>query len=190
MEEKELNRTQRTVKPKKRKKKNCVQLCFSRSCHLVSPEGIQGVFKYLQLVLLPFYRSCRFTECREAVPLTRKFQHAFGNVSFCLESRGKLLWGFEQESALGLPACTLETVLHRQSDHILKCDNADIQDCIFRFNLSCQARGLYFTLPQKWKRVAKKQKKTSATRLYRWTFGQFAFYWAFFFFFPSLSMNI
>ena len=122
------------------------------------------------------------SECREAVLLTRKFQHAFGNFSFCLESRGKLLWGFEQESVLGLPACTLETVLHRQSDHILKCDNTDIQDYIFRLNLSCRARGLYFTLPQKWKRVAKKQKKTSATGFYLWTFGQFAFYWAFFFF--------
>lgn len=49
---------------------------------------------------------------------------------------------------LGLPACTLETILYRQSDHILKCYNADIQDYIFRLNLSCPARGLYFTLPQ------------------------------------------
>ena len=66
---------------------------------------------------------------------------------------------------LGLSACTLELVLHRQSDHILKCDHGDIQDYIFRLNLSCRARGLYFTLPQKRKRVAKKQKKTSATSL-------------------------
>ena len=112
-------------------------------------------------------------------------------VPKCLwKFRGKLLWRFEQESSvLGLPACTLETILHRQSDHILKCYNADIQDYIFRLNLSCRARGLYFTLPQKWKRVAKKQKKTSATKFYLWTFGQFAFYWAFFFKFVNEHLS-
>lgn len=82
-----------TGKPKKREK-NCVQLCFSRSCDLVSPEGIQGVFKYLELILLPFYWSCRFTECREAALLTTKFQHAFGNLegSYCEVLSKRVCW--------------------------------------------------------------------------------------------------
>ena len=90
MEEKELNRTQRAGKPKKGKKRNCVQLCFSRS----STWFLRKAFKVCSDTCNGFsypFTGAAGSECREAVLLTRKCHHAFGSFSFCLESREKLL---------------------------------------------------------------------------------------------------